>query len=159
MATDLQLAVDLIQAKLRTLHPTYLSLVPDSEHYPTSLDDSLCPFALTWVEDGSWYQKGAGYKIDDRSFSIFVFIESLAQRDVTTRYPQGLQVLAAVRNLFATASHIQLDDGSVSGFQITATSKTDSPQSDSGLVSNLPFGGKPWFGFTIPLRVRIQWIA
>lgn len=159
MAVDIELACNKIQALVRTLQPTFIANVPDVEHYPTALADALCPYAFTWPGPGSWYQKGGGYKGDERTFTLFVFIESLHQKDIPTRAVQGIRALQAVRNLFIIPANISLDAGTSSGYQIILESKADTPQSDSGLVANLPFSGVPWFGFSIPLKVRTQWIA
>lgn len=160
MAVDIELACNLIQAKLATLQPTYLANVPaDMEHYPTAMDDALCPYAFTWPGAGSWSQKGGGYKTDERTLIVFVIVESLAQKDIPTRTAQGVRALQAVRNLFIVPANIPLDDGTTSGYQITLESKTDTPQSDTGLRADLPFSGKPWFGFSLPLKVRIMWIT
>lgn len=159
MAVDIELACNLIQAKLRTLAPTYLVNVPDVDSYFTALEDALCPYAMTWPGAGSWYQKGGGYKADIRDFNVFVFIESLAQKDIPTRTAQGIRVLQAVRNLFIVPSNIPLDSGASSGYQIEVASRQDSPQSDTGLMAGLPFSGVPWFGFTLHLSVRTLWIT
>lgn len=160
MAIDIELACNLIQAKLATLQPTYLANVPtDVEHYFTALNDALCPYAFTWPGPGSFSQKGGGYKMDERTFTVFVFIESLVQKDMPTRTAQGIRALQAVRNLFVVPGNIALDTGGTSGYQITIESKTDTPQSDSGLRADLPFSGASWFGFSLPLKVRTQWIA
>lgn len=156
MAVDIELACDRVQTLLRTLQPSYLANVPDVEHYPTAMEDALCPYALTWPTAGSWYQKGDGYKVDDRTLTIFVFIESLRQKDIPTRLTQGIRVLQAVRNLFIIPANLTLSSGD---YQIVVTSKADTPQSDTGLRGDLPFSGVPWFGFSIPLRVHIQWIV
>lgn len=158
MAVDIELACNLVQAKLATLAPTYLANVPaDMEHYFTALSDALCPYAFTWPGQGSWYQKGGGNKIDERTLTIFVLVESLAQKDIPTRSAQGARALSAVRNLFITPANIPLDYGNASGYQITVESKEGTPQNDTGLRADLPFSGMPWFGFSIPLRVRILW--
>lgn len=154
---DIELACDLVQNVLRTLQPTYLANVPDVEHYPTAMDDALCPYAFTWPSEGSWYQKGHGYKTDERALTTFVIIESLAQKDVPTRFTQGVRALQAVRNLFVVPANISLDTGATSGYQITVESGAGSPQSDTGLRSDLPFSGKPWFHFRVNLKVRIMW--
>lgn len=159
MAVDIELACNLIQARVRTLQPQFVAQVPDVEHYFTSLADNLCPYAFTWPSEGSWSQKGGGYKMDERTFTLFVIIESLAQKDIPTRAVQGIRVLQAVRNLFIVPANIPLDDGAVSGYQIYVASRVDSPQSDSGLRADLPYSGAPWFGFSIPLKVRTQWIV
>lgn len=159
MAVDIELACNLIQGKLRTLVPQYLLHAPDMEDYLTALHDAVCPYAMTWPSEGSWYQKGGGYKIDERTFTLFVFVESLAQKDIPSRTVQGTRALQAVRNLFIVPANIPLDYGSTTGYQITVESKTDTPQSDSGLRADLPYSGMPWFGFSIPLKVRIQWIV
>ena len=43
MATGIELACTLVQQKLRTLAPAFLSNAPDSDNYPTAMDDALCP--------------------------------------------------------------------------------------------------------------------
>lgn len=154
---DLELACNLVQAKLRTL--SGIQHAPDMENYMNALHDAVCPYAMTWPGAGSWAQKGHGYKQDARTLQVFVFVESLAQKDIPTRTVQATRLLSAARNLFATASNIPLDDGATSGFQITVESRVDDPQSDTGLVANLPFSGIPWFGFTLMLKVRLQWIV
>lgn len=160
MATGIELACNLVQAKLATLQPTYLNQVPLAmTDYPTAMDDALCPYAFTWPSEGSWFQMGHGYKVDDRTLTIFIIIESLAQKDIPQRAAQGVRVLEAVRNLFIVPANIPLDYGTTSGYQITVASKKDTPQSDTGLQSNLPFSGKPWFHFRVPLHVRIGWQA
>lgn len=159
MAVDIELACNLIQAKVATLQPQFLANVPDVEHYFTALSDALCPYAFTWPSAGSGSQKGGGYKMDERTFTLFVIIESLAQKDIPTRLAQGIRTLQAVRNLFLTAGNIPLDYGTTSGYQITVESKVGTPQSDSGLRADLPYSGAPWFGFSIDLRVRTQWIV
>ncbi len=159
MATGIELAGNLVQAKLRTLAPTYISNAPDKDAYPTAMDDALCPYALTWAGPGSWYQKGGGYKVDERTLEVFVFVESLAQKDIPTRTGQGERVLEAVKNLFLIPANIPLDDGTISGYQITLESKPGSPHTDTGLVSEFPFSGKLWFGFNIHLNCRIMWIV
>lgn len=158
MATGIELACNLVQAKLATLAPTYLATVPlTMEQYPRAMDDGLCPYAFTWPSEGSWFQMGHGYKVDDRTLTIFVIIESLAQQDIPTRVQEGVRVLEAVRDLFITPVNIPLDYGNTSGYQITVASKKDTPQSDTGLRSDLPFSNKPWFHFRVPLHVRIGW--
>lgn len=157
MAVDIELACNLVQDKLRTLQPQLLAQVPDVEHYPTAMEDALCPYAFTWPEEGSWYQKGAGYKTDERNLTVFVIVESLHQKDIPTRFTQGVRALQAVRNLFIIPANISLDYGTISGYQITLESKADTPHSDSGLRSDFPFSGRPWFGFSIGLKVRILW--
>lgn len=157
MAVDIELACNMVQAKLATLAPTYLANVPvDMEHYFTALSDALCPYAFTWPSSGSWYQKGHGYKTDERQLTVYVLIESLNQKDMPTRTAQGVRALQAVRNLFITPSNIELSPAS-SGYQIVLESKQGTPQTDSGLRADLPFSGIPWFGFSIPLHVRILW--
>ena len=159
MAVDIELCCSLIQAKLRTLSPQYLSNVPDVDGYFTALSDALCPYAMTWPGPGSWYQKGGGYKTDIRDFAVYVFVESLAQKDIPTRTQQGIRALQAVRNLFLIPANIPLDSGASTGYQITVESREGNAQSDTGLTAGLPFSGAPWFGFTLRLSVRTMWIS
>ena len=160
MAVDIELACNLVQALIRTnLAPTYIQHAPAMDEYLPALHDALCPYVMTWPGDGSWYQKGLGYKLDERTLTVFCFVESLAQKDIPTRIAQGTRALQAVRNLFVIPANIALDTGVSSGYQITVESKEGTPQTDTGLRADLPFTGAPWFGFSIPLKVRIQWIV
>lgn len=157
MAIDIELACNSIQALLRTLAPTYLNNVPDVQSYLTALDDAVCPYAFTVPGQGSFYQKGGGYKIDDRTFTIFVYVESVYQKDIPSRTKEGIFVLQAARNLFITAANIPLANSG--GYQIMAQSWEGHAHTDSGLTANLIFGGKPWFGFTLSLNIQTQWIV
>lgn len=157
MAVDIELACNLIQGKLRTLVPTYLQHAPDVENYLTSLHDAQCPYAMTWPSEGSFYQKGGGYKVDNRTFSVFVFIEPLGQREIPQRTQQGIQVLQAVRDLFITNANIPLSSIDETGYQIIVASGMDSPHSDTGLTANLPFTGGAWVGFELRLNIHMQW--
>ena len=159
MAVDIELACNKVQALVRTLAPTYIQYAPDMEHYATALHDAICPYVFTWPGAGSWSQKGGGYKIDERELTLFCMVESLGQKDIPLRTVQGVRALQAIRNLFIVPANIPLTSIDEYGYQITIESRADSPQSDSGLRSDLPFSGVPWFGFSIPLKVRIQWIV
>lgn len=158
MAIDIELACNSIQTLIRTNLSNLIQNAPDMESYATAMHDALCPYVFTWPEGGSWYQKGAGYKIDERDVTVFCLVESLAQKDIPSRTVQGVRLLQAMRNLFIIPGNIPLTDINTTGYQITVASRDDNPQSDSGLVGNLPYSGIPWFGFSIPLKVRIQWI-
>jgi len=159
-AVDLELACNLIQTKIATaLQPTYVATVPlTTEAYLTALEDGLCPYVMTWPGPGSFYQKGGGYKIDDRRFSVFCFVESLAQKTIPLRTHQGIQILQAMRSLFVTASTIPLATIAADGYQITVQSWEGNGHSDTGLTARLPFSGVPWFGFQMFLNVQTQWI-
>lgn len=160
MAVDIELACNSVQSLIRTnLAPATIQNAPDMDGYYTALHDALCPYVMTWPEEGSWFQKGGGYKIDERNVTVFCFIESLAQKDIPTRTVQGVRALQAVRNLFIIPSNIPLTEINQTGYQITVASRDDNPQSDSGLRADLPFSGSLWFGFSIPLKLRIQWIV
>lgn len=155
MAILTELACNLIQAKLRTLAPTYLQHAPDMEQYFVAVDDAICPYAFTIpTSGGSWWQKGGGYKICEQELTIFVYVESLAQKDFPIREVQGVRLRDQVCNLFITAENIPLATGD---YQIYVASREDSTQVDSGLRGNLIATGKSWFGFTLPLKVRMQW--
>ena len=151
-----ELACNLIQAKLRTLAPTYLQNAPDQGDNITALHDALCPYAMTWPTSGEWWQEGGGYKICEQELTIFVFVESLAQKDMPTRLVEGTRLRDQVMNMFITASAISLARGY---YQIYVASRYEKHQTDSGLRGNFPYSGMPWFGFSVPLKVRIQWIV
>lgn len=162
MATDIELATNLIQAVNRQVltalgFTEVAGKVPDLENYPTgSINET--PVILTWPMDGSWWQKGHGYKIDERTFLLICFSESLGQNLIPQRAVQSVRILQALRNQYVTPSTIPLDFGTPSGYQITVASRDDNRQSDGGLVSNLEMGGVPYSGFVIRLLVRTQWI-
>lgn len=159
MADDIELACNKIQALIRTNLSSLIQNAPDMENYATALHDALCPYVMTWPGEGSWYQKGHGYKVDDRTCTVFCFVESLAQKDIPTRTVQGVRILQAMRNLFVIPSNIPLAQIDTTGYQIYVASASDSPQTDTGLRGDFPYTGMPWFGFSIPLKVRIQWIV
>jgi hypothetical protein len=160
MAVDIELACNSIQALIRTnMVPTLIQNAPDMEHYATALHDAQCPYVMTWPSDGSWHQKGHGYKVDERMLTIFCFVESLAQKDIPSRVVQGTRLLQAMRNLFLVPANIDLTNINTTGYQVTIASRFDQPQTDTGLRADLPYTGASWFGFSIPLKVRIQWIV
>lgn len=160
MADLLELACNLIQAKIaQNLQPTLVQNVPDMEHYFTSLLDAQCPYVMTWPGQGQFYQKGGGYKVIEGTCTIYCFVESLHQKDIPTRTLQGTRILQAMINLFATAANIPLDTGGSSGYQIYVASRFDQPQDYSGLRGDFPYSGMLWCGFSIPLKVHIQWIV
>ncbi len=159
MAVNLELACNLIQAKIRDNLGSLIQNAPDLENTLPALHDALCPYVMTWPTEGQFYQKGGGYKVIEGTCTIFCFVESLAQKDIPLRAVQGTRIMRAMINLFATAANIPLAEIDATGYQITVTSKVDSPQSYSGLRGNFPYSGLPWFGFSIPLNVRIQWIV
>lgn len=159
MAVNLELACNLIQAKIRDNLSSLVQNVPNVEDTFPALHDALCPYVMTWPTEGQAYQKGGGYKIIEGTCTIFCFVESLAQKDMATRTAQGIRIMQAMIDLFITAGNISLDTGASSGYQITVASKTDTPQPYSGLKGDFPYSGMPWFGFSIPLNVRIQYIV
>lgn len=157
-AAYIELACNRIQEKLRTLIPSKLALAPDVDSYLTALDSRLCPYAMTWPGPGEIYQKGGGYKVDNRTFSVFVFTEALGQQSVPQRTQQGIQTLQAVTNLFIINANIPIATIADDGYQIIVASGVDSPHTDTGLTANLPFTGGAWVGFELRLNVHIQWI-
>lgn len=159
MAVSLELACDLIQAKIRDNLGSLVQNAPDMDGYYTALHDALCPYVQTWPTEGQFYQKGGGYKIIEGTCTVFCFVESLAQKDIPLRTVQGTRIMQAIIDLFSTASNIPLAEIDQTGYQITVASRDDQPQSYSGLRGDFPYSGMPWCGFSIPLNVRIQYIA
>lgn len=165
MATDLELAINTLQAVNRTVLTavgipdvgTVTGKAPDLSNYPTGAPAEP-PLVLVWPVDGSWYQKGHGYKIDDRTFLLICFVEALGQNLIPQRAQLAVQLLQAMRNQYITPATIALDTGGISGYQMTVSSRDGNPQSDGGIVSNLEIGGNLYAGFTIRLHVRLQWI-
>lgn len=160
MAIDIELACNLIQAKIRdNLAPTLIQNAPDADAYLPSLHDAQCPYVMTWPGEGSFYQKGGGYKIDQRTFEVFCFVQAQGQQEIPTRTVDGIRILQAMRNLFITAHNIPLADIDVTGYQITVESDSATPHSDTGLIGSLPYGGLVFMGFTLRLNVRTYWIV
>lgn len=159
MAVDLELACNSVQALIRNNLGSMIQGAPDMDEYLPALHDALCPYVFTWPSDGAWYQKGGGYKVDERTLTVFCLVESLAQKDIPSRVVQGTRLLQAMRNLFIVPANIPLTAIDATGYQITIASRFDNPQTDTGLRADLPYTGSPWFGFSIPLKVRIQWIV
>lgn len=165
MATDIELAINTLQVVNRSVLTavgipdvgTASGKAPDLQNYPTGAPAEP-PLVLVWPADGSWYQKGHGYKIDDRTFLLICFVEALGQNLIPQRAQLATQLLQAMRNQYVTPTTIELDTGSTSGYQMTVASRDGNPQSDGGIVSNLEIGGNLYAGFTIRLSVRIQWI-
>lgn len=154
MADDIELAINLIQAQNRTFIPDY---APDLIDYPTA-PWAQTPAVLTWPSDGSWYQKGHGYKTDERTMQVMVYVEPLGLMDIPTRAQIGVQLLQQMRKHYMKPDVISLDTGVTSGYQITIESRSGSPQSDTGLMTNLAFGATNYLGFILRLRVRIMQI-
>lgn len=165
MPTDLELAINNLQSVNRTVLTavgipdvgTVAGKAPDLSNYPTGAPAEP-PLVLVWPLDGSWYQKGHGYKIDDRTFILICFVEALGQNLIPQRAQLAVQLLQATRNQYVTPSTIALDTGGTSGYQMMVASRDGNPQSDGGIVSNLEIGGNLYAGFIIRLHVRLQWI-
>lgn len=159
MTVDLELAINLMQAKHRTLASSFPTLyAPDLAAYPTVLDTPNLPCLLTWPAAGRWGQKGYGYKIDNRTMSVLGFVQVQAQNDIPSNAVAAIEFLQAVRNLWITASSIPLAAPDAnSGYQITVESSADLLHSDTGIGPNLQFGGKPFIGFIISLNIALLW--
>jgi len=165
MTDRFELAVNLLQVQNRAVLTAAgipdvggaTGKAPDWTNYPTGAPAEP-PLVLIWPADGSWYQKGHGYKVDDRTFLLICFTEALGQNLLPQRAQLTGKILSGISEQYVTPSTIALDTGVTSGFQLTVASREGHPQADGGIVSNLEFGGNPYSGFIIRLQVRIQWI-
>lgn len=157
MAFDIELAINLIQAKHRALTGFPTLYAPNLDAYPTVLDTPNLPCLLTWPADGAWFQKGHGYKVDERVFLVLGFVEPLGQNDIPSRAVAAVQLLQSVRAMWVTPANIPLDSGASSGYQITVESSSENRHSDQGITPDLAFGGKAYYGFRLRLNTRILW--
>jgi hypothetical protein len=159
MTIDIELATNLIQAQNRTLATSFPNLqAPALDAYPTALDTASLPLLLTIPSGGSWYMKGGGWKTDVRTFTVIGFSQPLGQNDLPANMAGCVQLLQAVRNLYIDPGVIPLQNP-VGGvvYQITAHSSDANPHSDSGIVTDVAFGGRPFYGFRLSLNVTIRW--
>lgn len=157
MAIDIELAVNLMQAVNRGV--TGVVSAPNLDAYPTSIDTASLPFVLTWPGPGSFYAKGGGYKVDDRTFRVLCFLQPLAQDDLPSNAVNAVQLLQAMRETYIENTTIALADPDTNdGYQIVVTSSTDNPQSDNGITPGLQFRGVPFIGFELQIRCRILWL-
>lgn len=158
MATDIERAVNLLQAQNRSI--SGVKKAPDMSAYPTQINTVDLPYILTWPGPGSWSQKGHGRGQDSRTFRILAFVQPLGQNDAPTRLVQATQLLEAMRDHYVDPNVIALGDpGSNAGYQFTVESRDGNPQSDDGISVDLSYGGVVYLGFEIRLRVRILWDA
>ena len=158
MATDIERAVNLLQAQNRSI--AGVRRAPDMSAYPTQINTADLPYVLTWPGPGSWYQKGHGRGLDSRTFRILAFVQPLGQNDAPTRLVQATQLLERMRDHYVTPSVIALGDpGQNGGYQFTVESRDGNPQADDGISADLSYGGVVYLGFEIKLTVRIMWDA
>jgi hypothetical protein len=156
MAVDEELATNLIQAVNRGI--AGVRKAPDLASYPTAIDTSDLPYVLTWLGPGQWYIKGGGYKVDKRTMLLICYIQPLGQNDIPSRAVQAVRLHQTMRATYITASTVPLADPDTnSGYQITVTSGEGTPHSDTGLRSDLQFGGKAYHGFILQVNINILW--
>lgn len=156
MATDIELAIQLIQAKNRQIPG--VGLVPDLSGYLASLQDGQLPYVITWPGPGRWNNKGHGWWEDHRTFIIVCYVLPLGQQLIGLRAVKAVQFLQAMRAFYITAANIPLAEPTLAngGYQITVESGQGTPHSDEGLRSDLDMAGTPYHGFMLNLNVCIR---
>jgi len=129
---------------------------PQPAQYPTSIDTTNGqPFVMTWPGSGESWQKGAGYSQGTRTFRVIVFLDPVAQSDIPSHAVEGALILQQMINLYIKAVNTPLFNPGA--YQATIESGPTGPHiPDGGLVPTLSFGGRPWFGFELPIPVRWQ---
>ena len=129
---------------------------PPPGQYPTTIDTTNGqPFVMTWPGDGEDWQKGAGYSQGTRTYRVICFLDPVAQSDIPSHALDGMAILRKLKNLYISASNPPLiNPGAVPA--TIASGPTGPHISDTGLIPTLSFGGRPWFGFEIPVPIRWQ---
>jgi hypothetical protein len=147
-----------IQALNRAV--TGVKRAPDLDSYPTVLDTSNLPFVLTWPTEATWHSEGMGGapKRMDRTFRIICFYEKLGQNDIPTRTAGAVKLLQRHINKFLNPASIPVRDPSdTEPYQVTLERGKNAPHGDSGIRSDLKFGGDFFTGYDLQVRVRVQW--
>lgn len=150
--------INLLQAVNRSI--TGVKKAPVLEKYPTQLNTADLPFVISWPAEGTWHHEGMGgaLKRQDRVYRILVYIEPLGQNDIPTRAAAAAVLLQRFIEKYLDPATVALADPSGSNpYQVTVEEGANSPHSDGGLVSNLVFGGVPYHGFEVRVRVRELW--
>jgi hypothetical protein len=129
---------------------------PQPAQYPTAIDTTNGqPFVMTWPGGGEDWQKGAGYSQGTRTFRVIVFLDPVAQSDIPSHAVAGMLLLRKFKNLYIKSTNTPLFNPGP--YQATIESGPTGPHiPDGGLVPTLSFGGRPWFGFELPIPVRWQ---
>lgn len=155
---DLTLAINKLQALHRSI--SGVRYAPDLSAYPTVLDTANLPAVITWPVDGSWYMKGGGWKVDERTMLVLVYVQPLAQNDIPSNAAASVALLGRLREAYITyANALQATPDIDSGYQMTLNSGPERPMSDGGIEANLSFGGAAFYGARIRVNVHLQWGA
>jgi len=157
--TDLTLAINRLQALHRDV--AGIRYAPDLSAYPPSLSTANLPAVLTWPADGQWYLKGGGWRTDERTMLVLLYVAPLGQNDIPANAAEAVALLAQLRETHLVRQHVPLadPDDNVDGYQITIESGPDRPQSDGGIEPNLSFGGAIYYGARLRVTVRLLWGA
>lgn len=127
---------------------------------PTQINTADLPFALTWPSQGSFHSKGvqgSPYR-QDRSYRVIVFVEPTGQSILPARAVAAATLLQRFIETYLTVEVIALADPDDNGsYQVTLQPSPNAPITDSGLRTDLLFGGVPYHGFEITVPVREIW--
>ena len=148
--------INLLQALNRSI--TGIKRAPDLDKYPTVIDTANLPMMISWPSEAQFHIKGGGEKRQDRVYRLICYIEPLGQNDIPSRASAAATLLQRVVDTYITAANVALaDPGGTNIYQVTIESGPNHQHSDSGLVSNLLFAGKPYHGFEVRVNVRELW--
>ena len=150
--------INLLQAVNRSV--AGVKKAPVLAKYPTKLESADLPFAISWPSDGTWHHEGMGgsQKRQDRVYRVLVYVEPLGLNDIPSRAVAAATLLQRFIEKYLAPETVPLaDPGGSNPYQVTIEEGSGSPHSDGGLVSNLVFGGVPYHGFELHVRVRELW--
>jgi|GEM_PF-1826127 len=143
---------------LQTLNASVSTVkAPAVASYPTVLDTPNLPCIITWPGAADWWIKGGGFIEMLRTYRIICFIQPLGQDDIPSRTVDGVTLLQQIGNLYVNVANVA--QANPPPYQLTIESDpSGTHHADGGLVPSISFGGKPFVGFELSVKVRALWI-
>ena|SRR3569832_1544972 len=132
-----------------------VQFAPNLANYPTALDTLNLPTVLVWPSDGRWYVKGGAARQSMRTWLVLCYLQPLAQNDIPSNAVDAVGLLDRLINAYLNVNHIPI--ANPPPYQLTVESSIDLQHSDGGIVPDLQFGGKPFYGFRLRINVRALW--
>lgn len=145
---------------LQSYHRDLVPFAPPLASYPTIIDTPNLPMAICWPVESTFSQKGQGgaLKRIDQGIEVLVYTMPLTQNDIPSRAAADVVLLQQFRMLYLDAANVPIVYPTANDpYQITIESSESAPHSDSGLRADLMYGGRPFAGFSLRLRVRALW--
>jgi hypothetical protein len=150
--------IDLIQTINRGI--SGVRRAPPLVSMPTQINTADLPFVVTWIGDGTSFHKGLNTSLlrMDRTYRIIAFVAPLGQSIIPDRATEAALLLQHVIEAWLRVESVALADPDANGgYQVTLQVSETQPIRDSGLRSDLMFGGVPYHGFEVSLPVRELW--